>query len=441
MRADTVEERGTFSVRGGLIDVFPTTGREPVRAEFFGDEVERLSAFSAFTQRSLRELDRTVLHPAAEPDQLEQRWGAEEDEPSIPAGLVALAPELERLAQVIVWNPDAVAAAVRERAEEVADRLHDPDMRGRGYLRPEQVQELIERAGALEELPLGQTHSFEAQTPALASFGIAEAENELRALVRAGYRVLVCFPHLGEAGAAAAGADADRGGAAGARRRRPAGGRRGLLPGRHPRRRGDSRGCGWRCCRPRSCSGGGRRGGRWGWAGRWPPSATCGRATTWCTTITASAASSASTPREVAGVVRDYLYLEFRGDDRLYVPHEQLGKVSRYIGADGSAPALAKLGGKAWHNLKARARVAVRELAGELLALYARRQAVSRDRRSRTTTSGRRGWRRRSPTRRPTTSSARSTPSPTTWRPSSRWTGWSAATSASARPRWRCGRP
>ena len=101
---------------------------------------------------------------------------------------------------MIAWNPDAVAAAVRERAEEVADRLHDPDMRGRGYLRPEQVQELIERAGALEELPLGQTHSFEAQTPALASFGIAEAENELRALVRAGYRVLVCFPHLGEAG-------------------------------------------------------------------------------------------------------------------------------------------------------------------------------------------------------------------------------------------------
>ena len=78
--------------------------------------------------------------------------------------------------------------------------------------------------------------------------------------------------------------------------------------------------------------------------------------------------------REVGGVVRDYLYLEFRGDDRLYVPHEQLGKVSRYIGSDSSAPSLAKLGGKAWNTLKTRARVAVRELAGELLALYARRQ-------------------------------------------------------------------
>ena len=46
--------------------------------------------------------------------------------------------------------------------------------------------------------------------------------------------------------------------------------------------------------------------------------------------------------KEVGGVVRDYLYLEFRGDDRLYVPHDQLAKVSRYVGADGRAPALSQ---------------------------------------------------------------------------------------------------
>ena len=82
--------------------------------------------------------------------------------------------------------------------------------------------------------------------------------------------------------------------------------------------------------------------------------------------------------KEVGGVVRDYLYLEFRGDDRLYVPHDQLAKVSRYVGADGRAPALAKLGGKAWQTLKSRARIAVRELAGELIALYARRQSATK---------------------------------------------------------------
>src|SRR5213076_539708 len=79
----------------------------------------------------------------------------------------------------------------------------------------------------------------------------------------------------------------------------------------------------------------------------------------------------------VAGITRDYLLLAFRGEDRLYVPHEQLGKVSRYIGADASAPALSKLGGKAWQNLKNRARTSVRELAGELLALYAQRQQAA----------------------------------------------------------------
>ena len=60
--------------------------------------------------------------------------------------------------------------------------------------------------------------------------------------------------------------------------------------------------------------------------------------------------------KEVAGVTRDYLFLAFRGEDRLYVPHEQIGKVSRYIGADGKGPALSKLGGKAWLLLKSRAR-------------------------------------------------------------------------------------
>jgi transcription-repair coupling factor (superfamily II helicase) len=78
--------------------------------------------------------------------------------------------------------------------------------------------------------------------------------------------------------------------------------------------------------------------------------------------------------KEVAGVTRDYLHLAFRGEDRLWVPHEQLAKVSRYIGADARAPSLSRLGGKAWLNLKSRVRASVRELAGELISLYAARQ-------------------------------------------------------------------
>src|SRR6187551_3880000 len=65
-RVDRVQERGQFAVRGGLIDVFPTTGREPLRIELFGDEIEQIRAFSPFTQRALRQLDEALVYPAAE---------------------------------------------------------------------------------------------------------------------------------------------------------------------------------------------------------------------------------------------------------------------------------------------------------------------------------------------------------------------------------------
>ena len=77
--------------------------------------------------------------------------------------------------------------------------------------------------------------------------------------------------------------------------------------------------------------------------------------------------------REVGGVTRDYLYLEYKGEDRVYVPTDQLAKLSRYVGAGGE-PTLSALGGKRWQNMKARARKAAGALAGELINLYAERR-------------------------------------------------------------------
>ena len=56
------------------------------------------------------------------------------------------------------------------------------------------------------------------------------------------------------------------------------------------------------------------------------------------------------------------------------MPVDQLAKISRYVGADGNAPTLSKLGGTRWDTIKARARRAAQELAGELLNLYAERK-------------------------------------------------------------------
>ena len=73
--------------------------------------------------------------------------------------------------------------------------------------------------------------------------------------------------------------------------------------------------------------------------------------------------------KTVAGVTRDYLYLEYAGSDRVFVPVDQLAKISRYVGAGATHPPLSKLGGARWEAMKARARRAAMELAGELLNL------------------------------------------------------------------------
>ena len=72
-----------------------------------------------------------------------------------------------------------------------------------------------------------------------------------------------------------------------------------------------------------------------------------------------------------AGEDRDYLELSFAGGDRIFVPVEQIGRVTRYSG--GERPALSKLGGTEWLRAKQRVRKAVDDLAEELLALYASR--------------------------------------------------------------------
>ncbi|HUB53532.1 MAG TPA: transcription-repair coupling factor, partial [Mycobacterium sp.] len=86
------------------------------------------------------------------------------------------------------------------------------------------------------------------------------------------------------------------------------------------------------------------------------------------------------TERTVGGARREYLVLEYASSkrgrnetDKLYVPMDSLDQLSRYVG--GQAPALSRLGGSDWTNTKTKARKAVREIAGELVSLYAKRQA------------------------------------------------------------------
>jgi transcription-repair coupling factor (superfamily II helicase) len=74
------------------------------------------------------------------------------------------------------------------------------------------------------------------------------------------------------------------------------------------------------------------------------------------------------------GGERDYLELSFAGGDRIFVPVEQIGRVTRYAG--GERPQLSKLGGAEWLRAKQRVRNAVADLADDLLALYAARTSA-----------------------------------------------------------------
>jgi transcription-repair coupling factor (superfamily II helicase) len=75
--------------------------------------------------------------------------------------------------------------------------------------------------------------------------------------------------------------------------------------------------------------------------------------------------------RAIGGVDRDYLLLEYRGDDRLYVPSDQIDAVRHYTGGD--SPSLSRLGGDGWQRTKAKVRAAVAEIAQELVVLYQKR--------------------------------------------------------------------
>ena len=84
--------------------------------------------------------------------------------------------------------------------------------------------------------------------------------------------------------------------------------------------------------------------------------------------------------RTIAGATREYLVIEYapskRGQpgDRIYVPTDALEQVTRYVG--GEAPAIHRIGGADWIKAKSRAKKAVKEIAGELIRLYAARTSA-----------------------------------------------------------------
>jgi len=384
-RVEQVEERGQFAVRGGILDVFPATEERAVRIELFGDEVESMRWFSTFTQRSLGEAERVELAPAAELD-LEHRELAElaameaaEEGKEAPSAAEAL--PLERFGPPLDLVPESTAVvlaaleeiepALRDHWEDATTAMHADDAK-RLYV--DVAAPLAERAVlTISGAGDGDEEAFRAARAESPARSVKEAEGELDKLIRSGYRTVVAFDNRGEAERARYGLDRLDASLLDGGRLSPEPGlafaearlregfvspelRLAVYPFRrlvHRRRRAAER----------------------------APGAVRGRLAFSDLRVGdhvvhedhGVARFAGFETREVGGVTRDYLYLEYKGEDRVYVPTDQLAKLSRYVGAGGE-PALSALGGKRWQNMKARARRAAGALAGELLNLYAERR-------------------------------------------------------------------
>jgi len=399
-RVDQVEDRGQFAIRGGLLDVFPATEDRAVRIDLFGDEIESLRWFSTFTQRSLGDAERVEVAPAAELA-AEYRELAEiaaledaKDRPDIAELLPVedFRPFLELIdveSQVVLAAEEEVAPALADHWQDVCAAFHDTEAHHL-YVAPDAITAALDGRARirLSSIDQDQPFSFRAQSAEIAARGIREAEPELEKLTRSGYRTIVTFAVRGEGERAAYNLGRlkvgwlDGAGAAGGPTRPPAAsnGSSGLLFA-HARLREGFIAPQFhlavipehRLFRRRRAADRPARVGRRGVLRSFAELRTGDFVVHEDHGIARFAGFDTKT---VAGVTRDYLNLEYAGSDRVFMPVDQLAKISRYVGAGGGVggPQLSKLGGTRWDTIKSRARHAAQELAGELLNLYAERK-------------------------------------------------------------------
>jgi transcription-repair coupling factor (superfamily II helicase) len=387
-RVDQVEDRGQFAIRGGLLDVFPATEDRAVRVDLFGDEIESLRWFSTFTQRSLGDAEVVEIAPAAELAEEHRELAEiaalenEADRPDIAELLpidqfhpfLDLAPQN---ASILIAGEEDVAPALADHWQDVSAAFKDRDARHL-YVDADSIDQTLKtRANIrLSSIDQDQPFSFRAQAADIQARSLSEAEPELEKLTRSKYRTVVAFAGRGEGERAAYNL-----GRLKVRWLEPGGGAAdpGLLTFAHARLQQGFIAPQFhlavipehRLFRRRRAPDAPQRTRRRGVLRSFADLRTGDIVVHEDHGIARFAGFDTKT---VADVTRDYLYLEYAGSDRVFVPVDQLAKISRFVGAGGTHPPLSKLGGTRWDTIKARARRAAQELAGELLNLYAERK-------------------------------------------------------------------
>ena len=404
-RESLVEHRAEFAVRGGIVDVWPAQGDQPIRLDFFGDEVERLTSFDIANQRSLAELNDAVVAPAREwiPDAA-TRARAEQLVRTAPWGratfdrlatgqifdgmegwmpLCNLEPRtlLDELGPVpcVVVEPDRV----RHRLEELLDEERELTNAVAATWQATSEIPLLHAAwdqvlsGRVSIALDGSAGGLSGGSLAIASPPIVQGDpSRIAAHVRtwsARRRAVVLTSNAAAVERMAAQLRGE-----------------GLDVSTSPDRVLDARitvlesslPLGFSLESPEVVV--------------WSESDLTGRRTVHRAARTRSrnvdgffddlavgsfvvhrqhgvARFSGTTTRSINGVTRDYLILEFK-DGRSYWPTEQIDALTPYSGGD--APALSRMGGVEWQKTRAKARAAAFLVAQELVDLYRQRSVV-----------------------------------------------------------------
>ena len=415
-RAYMVEQRGEFAVRGGIVDVFPPAAERPVRIELWGDEVSSVRRFALASQRSLDEITEVEIAQCRElrtdPDTMERATelagtsndpvllqlaegvlapGAERLLPELTGGLVPLTTALPPDSPVAVLEPKAV----RDRADEVIDQVAEWARSSSSSLKEGDerkhyapLDEVLARvpgvilmsswsaAGPIEgREEQAEQDDFSAQTWAATAGKPDLLVRQVGDLLKSGYRAVVAASLDDTAETIAknmrqAGLEFDIASAAPGPLSSPGGtivvaelGRGFVLPWAKLALVAESDITGRRSGAARRRLTARRR------EATGPLDLAEGDLVVH--EIHGIGRYAGMVERDLLGVHREYLIVEYAKGDRLFVPSDQIDLISKYIG--GEAPKVSRLGSSEWAKTKARVRRKAREIAHELVQLYAKR--------------------------------------------------------------------
>ncbi len=386
-RQDPVDEHGEFSVRGGILDVYPATEPAPVRIEFIGDTIESIRRFDPGTQRSIGTLDQFQIVPVRE---------AERDAAAVVASTIVDYLRASKPVRAIVSERADVRVQVEKWSEQVAASFDEPSGDAAAAARrrrpPQDVilgwpdlEPVLASALILEELAIGEGSAEDthvAAQPAQEFRGrIGDWIVDVRQALERGDAVVFVAGTTGRAErtvellrdyeirALAAGHADERtegavlvvDGVLSRGFRLPAAGVQIYAEAdvfEDERRRTT-------VSRKRSL------------AATFLSDLRDLKVGDYIVHVDNGIGQFVGLKQISIGhgdIVQEFLELRYHGDDKLFVPVERLDLVQKHTG--GAAPSLDRLGGTSWEKAKKKVKKAMRDMAEELLKLYAARKAV-----------------------------------------------------------------